>query len=188
MPTERVDWLAGGDRRSIARQRIESAALELFAKRGVAQVGIDEVAAAAGCSRATLYRHVGGKSELVRAVMAKSGALVAARVSAEIEGMHGERRAVEAILASIAAIRADPALSQWLAHIRSGGTDEYLATAPELGRIAIAVTGLEPDADTAQWVVRVVLALLAWPLPDTAAERRTVERFVGPVIGPRRRA
>ncbi|UFS99918.1 TetR/AcrR family transcriptional regulator [Nocardia huaxiensis] len=181
----RVDWLAGGDRRTVARKRIETAAAELFLERGVERVSIEDVAARVGCSRATLYRHIGGKTELVRAVMTTSAATVAARVSAEVAALYGSRRAVEAILASVSAIRADPALSQWLTNIRSGGADEYLSTAPELGRIALTVTGLPPDAATAQWIVRIVLALLAWPLPGAAAEREMIERFVAPTLAPR---
>ncbi|MFC9358321.1 hypothetical protein ACFTZB_17325 [Rhodococcus sp. NPDC057014] len=58
----------------------------------------------------------------------------------------------------------------------------YLARAPELGRVAISLTRIAPDEEAAGWIVRVVLALLTWPLPDAAAERRTVERFVEPIF------
>ncbi|MEV0685487.1 helix-turn-helix domain-containing protein [Nocardia sp. NPDC050378] len=182
MPDQRIDWLTGRARHTVARERIVAAAADLFLQHGVAAVGIDDIAAHAGCSRATLYRHAGGKTELVRAVMAASAATVADRVHAEVAGLTGHRRTVEAIVASIRAIRTDPALSQWLANIRANGADEYLATAPELGHIAIAVTGLNPDDEAAQWIVRVVLALLAWPLPDSAAERHLIERFVAPTL------
>ncbi|UGT41545.1 TetR/AcrR family transcriptional regulator [Nocardia yamanashiensis] len=182
MPNQRDDWLAGGNRRTVARERILAAATALFLERGIAAVGIDEIAARAGCSRATLYRHAGGKSDLVRAVIATSAVKVADRVAAEVAGLHGQDRIVEGIVASIRAIRTDPTLAQWLANVRAGGADEYLSTAPELGRIAIALTGAAPDPEAAQWIVRVVLALLAWPLPDPAAERRMVERFVAPAL------
>ena len=167
-----TDWLAGGDRRAVAIDRIERAALTLFLERGIDDVTADDIAAAAGCSRATMYRHVGGKPRLVRAVMVR--ATVPAR-----------RRPVEAILAAVAAIRADPVLRQWLVRHRSPDTDEFLADAPELGRIATALTRIAPDDAAAGWIVRVVLSLLTWPLPDAAAERQLVERFVGPALRPR---
>jgi AcrR family transcriptional regulator len=184
VPTPRNDWLAGGDRHAVARDRIRIAATELFLDRGVTAVGIDQIAARAGCSRATVYRHVGGKAEIVRAVLAASAITVADRVIAEVSALRGTDRLVEGIIASIRAIRTDPTLAQWLANIRAGGADEYLSTAPELGRIAIAVTGTAPDREAAQWIVRVVLALLAWPLSDAAAERHLIERFVAPMLDP----
>lgn len=175
----RHDWLAGGVRQSVAAERIETAAAELFLMHGIDQVTVDDVAAKVGCSRATIYRNVGGKTALVRAVMARAAATVAERVSAAVQRFTGSRRIVEAILASVAAIRADPVLSQWLAVSRSIATDRFLASAPELGQLATSLTRISPDDEAAQWVVRVVLSLLTWPLGDSASERRMVERFVG---------
>ncbi|WP_280267408.1 TetR/AcrR family transcriptional regulator [Nocardia wallacei] len=185
MADRRSDWLAGGDRRSIARERIRAAAAELFVERGIAAVGLDEIAARAGCSRATVYRHAGGKADLVQAVINASARVVADRVAAHVATLHGRERIVEGIVASVRAIRADPTLAHWLANIRAGGADEYLSTAPELGQIAIALTATTPDAEAAQWIVRVVLALLAWPLPDPGAERHLIERFVAPTLDSR---
>ncbi|MFD4402799.1 TetR/AcrR family transcriptional regulator [Nocardia sp. NPDC058499] len=175
-----VDWLAGGDRRTIAVDRIERAAMALFLEQGIDKVTVDGIAAAAGCSRATLYRYCGGKTQLVHSVLAKAAATVAERVAAAIEPFQGSRRLVEAVLAAVAAIRADPTLAQWLTRHRSAATDELLSTAPELGKIASTLTRIAPDAEAAQWIVRIVLALLSWPLPDSTAERRMVERFVAP--------
>lgn len=177
MTDQRVDWLAGGVRRSIASDRIATLAAELFLSRGFDQVGMDDVAAAAGCSRATLYRHFHGKPALIDAVMAKSATAVVERVAATIKRYEGSRRIVEAILVSVSAIRSDPAMARWFAD-RSGGSDEVFATSPELGRMATMLTGIAPDDEAGQWIVRVVLSLLAWPLADAASERRMVERFV----------
>lgn len=180
--SERVDWLAGATRATVARERIETAAAELFFERGIDNVGVADIAARAGCSRATLYRQAGGKSELVHRVLTRAAGTVAERVAATIEPYRGARRAVEAILASVAAIRADPALAQWLTRTRTGGGDEILATAPELRRFATLLTRIAPDDEAAQWIVRVVLSLLTWPAADAGAERRLVERFVGPLF------
>lgn len=50
------DWL-GTRRAEVAADRILDAAGELFAHNDVSSVGMNEIAHAAGCSRATLYRY-----------------------------------------------------------------------------------------------------------------------------------
>jgi len=52
-----------------ARERILSAAYELFGRRGIRAVGTDEVIARAGVAKATLYRHFATKGDLVLAVL-----------------------------------------------------------------------------------------------------------------------
>ncbi|ELB90990.1 helix-turn-helix domain-containing protein [Rhodococcus opacus] len=179
---EHADWLTGGNRRALAVGRIHAAAADLIREQGIDGVGVDEVAARAGCSRATLYRYVGGKRALVDAVMSRAAGAVAAHVEQSLESFENSERIVEAILASVTAIRAEPTLARWFTGSRSRSTDEYLARAPELGRVAISLTRIAPDEEAAGWIVRVVLSLLTWPLGDSAAERRAVERFVEPVF------
>lgn len=169
--------MAGRDRRTAAVERIHAAAYELLLERGLERLTVAEVAARAGCSRATFYRHVGGRTELLDAVFAEAAARIARRVQASVHRYAGRRRVAEAILAAVSAIRSDPALAHWFRETRSRAADEYLASSPGLGRVASTVTGIGPDDESAQWIVRVVLSLLAWPLEDPAAERRLVERF-----------
>jgi AcrR family transcriptional regulator len=52
-----------------ARERILTAAYDLFSRRGIRAVGTDEVIERAGVARATLYRHFATKDELVLAVL-----------------------------------------------------------------------------------------------------------------------
>jgi AcrR family transcriptional regulator len=52
-----------------ARQRILDTAYELFARRGVRAVGVDEVIEQAGVAKATLYRHFASKDDLVVAFL-----------------------------------------------------------------------------------------------------------------------
>jgi AcrR family transcriptional regulator len=58
-----VDWLAG-QRTEAACDRILEAAAELFADRGVEAVAMFDIARAAGCSRATLYRYYPSREAL----------------------------------------------------------------------------------------------------------------------------
>lgn len=52
-----------------ARERILDTAYELFARRGIRDVGIDEIIDAAGVAKATLYRHFPSKDALVLAFL-----------------------------------------------------------------------------------------------------------------------
>jgi AcrR family transcriptional regulator len=58
----------GGVRRD-ARERILESAYELFSRRGVRDVGIDELIADAGVAKATLYAHFSSKDDLVVAFL-----------------------------------------------------------------------------------------------------------------------
>ena len=51
------------------RQRILDSAYELFSRRGISAVGIEEVIARASVAKATLYRHFPSKNELVLAFL-----------------------------------------------------------------------------------------------------------------------
>jgi len=52
-----------------ARERILAAAYELFSRRAIRDVGIDEVIERAGVAKATLYRHFPSKDDLVIAFL-----------------------------------------------------------------------------------------------------------------------
>jgi len=54
-----------------ARERILDTAYELFARRGVRDVGVDEVIDRANVAKATLYRHFPSKNDLVLAFLAR---------------------------------------------------------------------------------------------------------------------
>ena len=54
-----------------ARQRILDTAYDLFSRRGVRDVGIDEIVERSGVAKATLYRHFRSKDDLVLAFLAR---------------------------------------------------------------------------------------------------------------------
>jgi AcrR family transcriptional regulator len=56
-----------------ARERILTTAYELFSRRGIRDVGIDEVVERAEIARATLYRHFPSKNDLVLAFLDRRG-------------------------------------------------------------------------------------------------------------------
>lgn len=55
--------------RAGARERILETAYDLFSRRGVRDVGIDELVERAGVAKATLYRHFPSKEDLVLAFL-----------------------------------------------------------------------------------------------------------------------
>ena len=57
------------ERRQPPRQRILDTAYQLISRRGVRDVGVEEVIAKAGIAKATLYRHFASKTQLVLAVL-----------------------------------------------------------------------------------------------------------------------
>jgi AcrR family transcriptional regulator len=177
------DWLVGGDRRARAVERIHIAAAELIARNGLEALSIDKVAARVGCSRATVYRYVGGKAILRDGVLSRAAARVADTVQKAVAPLDGSERVVAAITASVAAVRADGVALAFLTHARSEDVDAYLAQSPQLAHIAAALTGLtDDDADATRWIVRIVLSLLFWPAGDPDTERKLIERFVVPAF------
>ena len=53
-----------------ARQRLVAGGARLAKKRGFAAAGVDDLAAAAGVTSGAVYKHFGGKSELLAAIIA----------------------------------------------------------------------------------------------------------------------
>ncbi|KRA29478.1 MULTISPECIES: TetR/AcrR family transcriptional regulator [unclassified Nocardioides] len=177
------DWLAGGDRRELAVRRLVGSARELLVERGVEKFSAEAVAARAGCSRATLYRYVGGRTALIDAVVAEAAATVAERVEREVHGLRGSERVVEAILASVLAIRADRTLQEWFLGRRTARSDEYFSRSGAMAQLATRLTGMAQDhPHGGDWVVRVVLSLLAWPGQDPDVERDLVVTYVAPAF------
>lgn len=52
-----------------ARERLIETSYDLFTRRGIGDVGVDEIVAKAGVAKATLYRHFPSKDDLVLAFM-----------------------------------------------------------------------------------------------------------------------
>jgi AcrR family transcriptional regulator len=178
------------------RVRLADAALYCFAAQGIAKTTLDDVARAAGCSRATVYRvFPGGKDGLVAAVVDTE----VARFFSALALRMGAAANLEDVLVvgmNEAAVRLSqhPALSFLLdhepevvlPHLTFTHMDSVLAvsstfTAPFLGRF------LDHDEArrVAEWAARIVLSHLLCPsdsvdLNDEVQVRRLVRTFVLP--------
>jgi AcrR family transcriptional regulator len=158
--------------------RILDAAAVLFAERGVRAVGMGEVARAAGCSRATLYRYFADRHELHVAFVHREARRIGALVAAETDDPG------EAVLAAVRHVRAAPALLAWFGAADAGTTAALAQSRDVIEALGLGTVG---DAAAARWLVRVIVSLLVVPGRDEAEERELVARFVVPgLVGPSR--
>jgi AcrR family transcriptional regulator len=67
--------------RSVIRSLLARTAIELFAAKGYDNTTLDEVAAAAGISRRTLFNYFRNKEDLALSSLAEQGDLIAARLA-----------------------------------------------------------------------------------------------------------
>src|SRR4051812_49827268 len=106
-----MTWLAE-DRGRIAAERILDAAGDLFAEHGIGAVSMGDVARAAGCSRATLYRYFADRHELHVAYVHREARRVGRLVAADPARVQGpSQQLVAAVLSALPRVRERPSLS-----------------------------------------------------------------------------
>lgn len=89
------------------------AATRHLASHGVAGTTVDAVAAQAGVSRATVYRYVGGKNEIVEAVIGREAEAVLARVATVLASSTGPAMAIaDSVAAALTAVAENPLLAR----------------------------------------------------------------------------
>jgi AcrR family transcriptional regulator len=182
------DWL--GERRTeVAADRILDAAEELFTRHDPGSVGMNEIAKAAGCSRATLYRYFDNREALRAAYVARE----THRLAESIDVDHikdPQERLVAGIVTTLRLVRERPALSAWFA-TNSGPLGAEMAEQSDVitGLAAAFVTSLGDDrpanvAGRGRWLVRAITSLLIFPGRDEDDERAMLTEFVAPVVVP----
>lgn len=188
------DWLA--ERRTeVAADRILDAAGELFAQQEAATVGMHEIASAAGCSRATLYRYFENRDALYTAYVHRESYRLYREMTDQITSLVDPReRLIEGMLSSLRNVRESPALSSWFATTQR----PIGAAMAEQSEVIRALTeafviSLGPDErhlveHRARWLVRVMTSLMLFPGHDEADERAMLEEFVAPIVLPSRQA
>lgn len=178
----RDDWVVGGDRRAAAAERIYAAATELVLRGGLEAFDIETLAARVHCSRATVYRYAGGKTQIRDAVVMRIAARIVDTVRCAVEGLSGAERVVKAITVALEQIRTDPIRRLML----SSSTASELAdlhSSPVLWHVAAELTGItDDDPQAAQWIVRVVTSLAYWPIGNKRTEQQILQRFVAPAF------
>jgi AcrR family transcriptional regulator len=175
----------GGDRRAAAAERIYAVATDLIARDGMDAFDINTLASRVHCSRATIYRCAGGKREIRDAVAVRAASRIVESVRTAVDGLAGSERIVTAISVALEEIRSDPLGQSVFNSIRGAGLSTWITESEIVAQFATELNGLTDD-DTAavQWIVRVVLSLLYWPVDDAETERQMVQRFVSPAFAP----
>jgi AcrR family transcriptional regulator len=184
------DWLAAR-RTEVAADRILDAANDLFAKQEAATVGMNEIASAAGCSRATLYRYFENRDALYTAYVHRESYRLYREMTEQIASVADPaQRLVEGMITSLRNVRESPALSSWFATTQRpiGGEiaeqSEVIRALTEAFVISLAPDDPEVIAHRARWLVRVMTSLLVFPGHDEADERAMLEEFVVPIVVP----
>jgi AcrR family transcriptional regulator len=184
------DWLA--ERRTeVAADRILDAAEELYTQRDQASIGMNEIARAAGCSRATLYRYFESREALRTAYVHRETRRLSRAIKEQIDGIDDPReRLIASITATLRMVRDSPALASWFAITRPPIAGELAEKSEVITALAAAfIKSLGPeDPDIverrARWMVRVLTSLLMYPGHDEADERAMIEEFVVPIVTP----
>jgi AcrR family transcriptional regulator len=184
------DWLAAR-RTEVAADRILDAAGELFAQQEAATVGMHEIASAAGCSRATLYRYFENRDALYTAYVHREAYRLYREMTDQINSVVDPReRLIEGMMASMRNVRESPALASWFATTQRPIGAEMAEQSQVIRALTEAfVISLAPDdpevvALRARWLVRVMTSLFLFPGHDEADERAMLEEFVVPMVVP----
>jgi AcrR family transcriptional regulator len=184
------DWLAAR-RTEVAADRILDAAGELFTRQEAATVGMHEIAAAAGCSRATLYRYFENREALYTAYVHREAYRLYREMTDQITSVTDPRqRLLEGMTTSLRNVRESPALASWFATTQRPIGAEMAEQSEVIKALTEAfVVSLAPgDTDTvehrARWLVRVMTSLAMFPGRDEADERAMLEEFVVPMVVP----
>ncbi|MAS55775.1 MAG: TetR family transcriptional regulator [Pimelobacter sp.] len=166
-----------------------------FARLGLSRATMTDVAQAAGCSRATLYRYFPSRDALRLGFVHRA----TLRIAAEIVPAPAERGAdepdalVDLIVRGIAAVRADPLLAIWfepdnMAVPIAVSQNSELLQAMTAG-LAQRLDADQPSYDEIElrgaWLLRSIVSFLAMPAADTATERAMIAAFVVPLLTPR---
>jgi AcrR family transcriptional regulator len=184
------NWLAA-TRTEVAADRILDAAEELYTQGDPASIGMNEIARAAGCSRATLYRYFDNREALRAAYVHREAYRLSREIKRQIDGIdHPRERLIASIAVTLRMVRDSPALASWFAITRPPIGGEIAGQSEVITALAAAFVnslGAEPDLPAtierrARWVVRVITSLLMFPGQDEAEERAMIEEFVVPAV------
>lgn len=182
-------WLSD-QRGELAAEKILDAAEKLFAEHDPAAVGMNEIARAAGCSRATLYRYFESRDALHTAYVHRWANALYRELTQRLAGINDPaQRLITGMTESLALVRGNPALASWFTE---NGPQIGATMAAQSDVITVMVASFlsalgTDDSDAAQqqrarWVVRVVTSLLSFPGRDADDEREMLAQFVVPVV------
>jgi AcrR family transcriptional regulator len=177
-------------------ERVVLAARACVAERGLADTTVDDIAAAAGCSRASVYRvFPGGRRKVLRELVDSEVDGLLAGLAADVDAAPDLAAAVAgAVHTASTLLAAHPALQRLLStepgavlpYISFDGAAPLLARAAAWGRSHLARFLPADDAEAVgEWAARLVLSHLHTPsdlivLTDPTAVRHLVATYLMP--------
>ncbi|MDT4996836.1 MAG: hypothetical protein QOD45_904 [Pseudonocardiales bacterium] len=181
------------------RDRIVAAAERCFAQYGVAKTTVEDVAAIAGSSRATVYRYFpGGRDEIILAALLRSAQEFLPQIPARLRTARSVGDAiVELVVSAVTWVRSEPWREALLSTPLSRALDSSDAAAPyalcaafiapyfEQAKAAKLVRPQVTLADAVEFVVRMIHSLLVVPGHQDRSDaqlRRYVRTFVVPAL------
>ena len=180
-------WLRD-EQTDLAVERILDAAGTVFVQRGIAGTGMADIARAASCSRATLYRYFDNRAALRQAYVNREARRVAAAVGRATAAIADPReRLVEVVLTSVDLVRSTPTLAAWFSSSDMGIASQLSTSSEVIAALANGAPGGVDDRPAAQWIVRSIVSILTMPGGSAIEERSLVETFmVPPLLAPGR--
>lgn len=187
---------ASNQRGRDTRARILAAGDACFARRGL-DLTLDEVAEAAGVTRMTVHRHIGGREQLVTHLVLRASSRLADAVREVFAGVDPlPARLGRALVLTVVTIRATPALQGLFAGGDVAGPwpaldpdDRVLATVHEFYLpylLQLEEAGLlRADVEAAEavaWLLGQMLLVLV--VPAIAASEDDLHRFFGHLAVP----
>jgi AcrR family transcriptional regulator len=150
---------------------------------------MNEIARAAGCSRATVYRYFVNREALRTAYVHREAYRLHDAITEKITGIDDpRRRLIAGLTTTLRSVRESPALSSWFATTQPPIGGEVAEHSEVINALAAGfLNSLGSDEPgvverRARWLVRVITSLLLFPGRDDADEAAMVEEFVVPVV------
>lgn len=188
-----------------ARRRLIDAAEACIDRLGLAKTTLEDVAAEANVSRATIYRYFDGRDELVLGVLLRELERSPDPFEGDLDGVRTPDELADLIVSSsvvlLQRIRTNPKLQLLLstegagvsATIQGASAALFRGYAAELRPLLVQLQGrglarsdVQPD-ELSEWILRVILSLLTvdGPVPrDADDERRLLRAFLVPALLP----
>jgi AcrR family transcriptional regulator len=173
-----MGWLAD-EQTDLAVSQILDGAGRVFAAQGVRAATMTDIADAAGCSRATVYRYFPTRDHLRLAYVNRESTRLTQLVGAATQHIDDpEERLTEALVLALTEVRDAPALSAWFSVADQGVALRLALASDVVNTIADGSLGPVGDRTDAQWIVRILLSLLAAPGASPDDERDVIRRYV----------
>jgi AcrR family transcriptional regulator len=163
-------------------EQILEAAIGAVADHGLDGLSMEDIAVRAGCSRATVYRRVGGKDAIRDALLDHALVRITASVMQAVGHLAGDERVARVIVASLDTIRADP-VSAALLTGPAPAQSVSSALITQVNDTVAQLAGLDPDDSVGcELISRLTLSLLCWPASDRRTELAIIRRHVSPFL------